>query len=251
LYTAKAAASSKDSLTIEKDLLKKGRDLLQNDFASAKKLEVLAENVENSQRKVEIVKAPEAWRSYQEMIVLYAMTELMTLAERKNIGTWKELQNALPANPQRHHWLNIGGQLVPEPAIRSLIKSVRSNRINSWDRIHEYYQKKSKQYQSDKLEHALATLWEVQGLSPSKFTKKKFAALLAQSLVTREKIYEGIVNSRTKDYQNRFRKMVYDNDTEMEKVIGKLSDNSFIRQQASELELLRNRVQALQDKFGL
>jgi 23S rRNA maturation mini-RNase III len=52
-----------------------------------------------------------------------------------------------------------------------------------------------------------------------------------------------IRDSRTKDYQNAFRKMVYNNETEMEEVIGKIDDNIFIQQQEQELKELARWVQ--------
>ena len=41
-------------------------------------------------------------------------------------------------------------------------------------------------------------------------------------------VFRAIVQSREKDMTNPFRKMVYSNDVEMETVLGKLSENTFI-----------------------
>jgi hypothetical protein len=59
----------------------------------------------------------------------------------------------------------------------------------------------------------------------------------------------GIYESRAKDYTNPFRQMVYDTDQEMEKVVGKLKDNTFIRQQQEELEAFRKKVAQLHNHF--
>jgi hypothetical protein len=40
---------------------------------------------------------------------------------------------------------------------------------------------------------------------------------------------KGIYESRAKDYANPFRRMVYESQKEMEKVVGRLKDNAFIR----------------------
>ena len=61
--------------------------------------------------------------------------------------------------------------------------------------------------------------------------------LLRQSIGTKEWMTKEIYASRAKDYTNPFRKMVYDPPEEMNAVIGRLQDNSFIRQ---EKEALRN-----------
>lgn len=47
-----------------------------------------------------------------------------------------------------------------------------------------------------------------------------------------------------------FRKMVYDTREEMEKVMGKLSDNSFIREQQKELLAFREKINNLQTQFS-
>ena len=62
---------------------------------------------------------------------------------------------------------------------------------------------------------------------------------------------ENIYDSRAKDYQNEFRKMIYDNDAEMENVIGKLEDNVFIHQQKEELQQFKLQLETIRSKFGL
>ena len=86
---------------------------------------------------------------------------------------------------------------------------------------------------------------------PEKFNKKIFYQLLRDAVTTREWMVKNIYESRAKDYQNKFRKMVYDNDKEMEKVIGKLKDNAFINQQQQELKQFKKQVLDIVKAFGL
>jgi len=51
-------------------------------------------------------------------------------------------------------------------------------------------------------------------------------------------IYRGTYSSREKDYYNDFRLCTYNNKEEMEQVVGKLEDNSFI-------ELIRDETEKL------
>ena len=53
---------------------------------------------------------------------------------------------------------------------------------------------------------------------------------------------KGIYESREKDYTNPFRKMVYETKKEMDKVIGKIEDNTFIQQQLGDLDKFKKRV---------
>jgi hypothetical protein len=60
---------------------------------------------------------------------------------------------------------------------------------------------------------------------------------------------KGIYESRAKDYNNFFRKMVYETQEEMNAVIGKIEDNQFIQDQMKELEDFKITVKGLTEKF--
>ena len=62
---------------------------------------------------------------------------------------------------------------------------------------------------------------------------------------------KNIYDSRAKDYSNPFRKMVFENDTEMEKVTGKLSENSFILQELENLKKYKQMIQGIIRKYHL
>ena len=136
-----------------------------------------------------------------------------------------------------------------DTAVSSLIRSIHSGKISSWDEVHDFYSKKSNLYNKEKFQHAFASLLEVLKLTPGKFTKKIFTRLLEQAIATKEWMVKNIYNSRAKDYENPFRQMVYDTPQEMEKVLGKLADNGFIKQQQNELEEYRSRVTTILNNF--
>jgi uncharacterized protein YlbG (UPF0298 family) len=48
-----------------------------------------------------------------------------------------------------------------------------------------------------------------------------------------------VYRSRKKDFEDPFRKMVYRNEEEMDAVLGKPEDNSFVKQSRSEMEKLK------------
>lgn len=72
---------------------------------------------------------------------------------------------------------------------------------------------------------------------------------LEDAIVIKEKMAEAIYASRAKDYNNPFRKMVYESELEMEKVLGRLDENSFIQQQAKEVQAFKNKVAQLKGKL--
>jgi hypothetical protein len=96
-------------------------------------------------------------------------------------------------------------------------------------------------YPRQKLQHALAALLTAEGINLKK-GKEALPALLQQSIATREWMVKSIYESRAKDYNNPFRQMVYGNLEEMNKVTGKLEDNSFIRQEQEAMAVYRKTV---------
>ncbi|MGQ0738519.1 MAG: DUF4954 family protein [Bacteroidota bacterium] len=249
-FTAVAWAGKNKKVIADKDLLKTGETLLENDPAEVSKLEILASGFENSQRKVQLLKVPEAYRLFKELIIFYGNTQLIQFIEQKNISSWAMLQKTLPSKPARTEWKNSGGQLMTDAALQTLMRNIRSGKMGSWDEVHDYYGKKSKSYQTDKFNHAFASLLEVLKLSPARFTKKLFLQLLQQSVSTKEWMTKNIFDSRAKDYSSPFRKLVYDTEQEMEKVLGKLSENSFIQQQQAEAAAYKKKVNDILQQFG-
>jgi hypothetical protein len=83
------------------------------------------------------------------------------------------------------------------------------------------------------------------GWSSKQFTASRLKSLLKEALKTRRWMLANIRDSRAKDYENPFRQMVYESQAEMEKVIGKLSDNSFILAQEEDMTAFEEKVEKL------
>ena len=207
--------------------------------------EIAADGFENTRRKAVLVKVPEAYSVFKQFITYYGVTQLMSFISRHGIQSWTQLVKALPGTPVRKGWKNIGGQLLPEQDLQNLIRKIRTGKISGWDEVHAFYQDKSEAYPEEKFKHAFASLLEVKGLSRSAFTRPVLVALLQEALATREWMTRSIFESRAKDYDNPFRKMVYETNSEMEKVIGPLKDNSFIAQQKAETVTFRKNAAAI------
>jgi hypothetical protein len=58
----------------------------------------------------------------------------------------------------------------------------------------------------------------------------------------KEEITQKIKSSRAKDYTNPFRKMVYQNQAEMDAIVGDLNDNSFIAKQNADQKQLNKLI---------
>lgn len=250
-YVAIAWGKKNKKQIAEKDLVKTGEALLENNIDEVDRLEILAEGFENGNRKVLLTKVPEACKAFREMIIYHGITQLISLIEQRKVSSWQQLVKLLPAAPVRKNWKNIGGLLMPEAAVQSMIRSIKSGKIAGWDEVHEVYHLQSKKYSAEKSNHAWASMLEVLKITPKRFTKKLFAQLLQQAVLTNDQLTAAIYESRAKDYKNPFRQMVYDTKEEMEKVIGKLEDNSFIAQQKEANHSYKEKIARLQVTFGI
>jgi Domain of unknown function (DUF4954) len=207
--------------------------------------------IENTSRPTEIIKVPQSIALFKEMIQHYGITQIIKQIQKIKPDNFETLKKSLSAKIQRGKWLNIGGQLLQEDEVKKLTSNIKSGKINSWDEIHEFYSKQGELYDSHKLNHAYTSLLEILNITPRQFTPPLLKQLLQQSVITRTWMYKGIYESRAKDYTNPFRKMVYETTEELNKVTGKLEDNSFIQLQAANLDEMQKQVKGIIRKLKL
>ncbi|HRF28002.1 MAG TPA: DUF4954 family protein, partial [Ferruginibacter sp.] len=151
----------------------------------------------------------------------------------------------------RSEWMNVGGQLIRTERIAFLKKQVKAGKFKNWDDIHQFYVSEGKTYAADKLLHAYTSLLEILQITGKQFSPEIFSGLLKEAVDTTEWMVQGIYQSREKDYSNAFRKMAYDNNEEMQKVLGRFEDNSFIKDQLAALDQLKKETRSLQRKWKL
>jgi hypothetical protein len=250
-FTALAYDDSVDRETPKHILHSAGDIILNDETIDARLIEIRAYGFENNKRPVHLVKVREAYIIYKNLVLFYGMTELIRFIEETGIPSYDALVDALPHDAVRLEWTNVGGQLLPLAALKNLMEGIKNNTVHGWDGVHEFYQQQGTAYAAEKRAHAFASLKELFHLTTEKFTPERFKFLLGQTLQIKEWMVQNIYDSRAKDYQGKFRKMVYDNEQEMEEVVGKLEDNVFIAQVNSELEQLRNSVVSIISRFGL
>jgi Domain of unknown function (DUF4954) len=223
---------------------KVGEKFLESNDKLLNEMELLAEAVENNDRKVVLVKVLPCYQLFKELIGYYAVTALVALTETAKIKTHEALLQELPAANTLNEWKNIGGQLIPQNELEKLLQQIRNGKVKKWPDVHLFYKKQADAYPRQKLQHALAALQTVYGINLKK-NKAALKPLLLQGIVTAEWMVKGIYDSRAKDYSNDFRKMVYENNNEMNTVTGKLEDNSFIKEQLENLVIFKKAVQRI------
>ena len=197
---------------------------------------------ENTSRKTEIVKVPQSILLFKELITYYGTLQLLEHFTNNKFTNFEDFKKTLRAGVQRSSWVNAGGQLIQEAELENLKRNIKSNKISSWQGVHDFYIAEGANYNRDKLYHAYTSLLEILGITPRQFNAGLFTNLLQQAVITKTWMCKGIYNSRAKDYSNPFRKMVYDTTEEMNKVVGSLENNSFIQQETAALDEFKKQI---------
>lgn len=252
-YTGKAYAKEYESKKrySEEELIALGKKLLEGHNAVVEELEILADDIENSERKIRIIKVSQAYHLFKELISYHAVIQLLGFARSGQYKSLSDLQEAIPSRLGIAPWINIGSQLIQKAAIENFIQQVHKGKIKDWEQVHAFYKKQGENYALDKFHHSLAALKEVHGLNLKKADKVQFKNLLNQSISTKEWMTKGIYESRAKDYSNRFRRMVYASTKEMNIVTGSLEQNSFIKQEIDALDRYKKEIKEISAKLKL
>lgn len=226
------------------DIYRTGREILCGSPEKAASLTILLDGTENSKRPAELLKTELAYPVFRNMILLYAMREIITGFEKKTIRDYAHLTK-LAKKVKRNPTLNVGGQLVPVEDIEQLKKDIRDKVINSWEEVHNRYVQWAHGYEVQKIHHAIASLVDIKGIAVSAWNKDLIKEWLKESLSIAGWMQHQVEISRSKDYTNPFRTMVYDNRKEMEKVIGKFSNDSFVAYTREQTDRYRIKISTL------
>jgi len=212
-----------------------GRALLLNEAEQVASLRITMKGVENSAREVRLLKAGQAYDLFRRLIRYHAVTQLMEGWEQQPAKTFLSLKDRYK-RASFEPWRNLGGQLMPESDLQRLLRQIRQGKIADWPSIHAFYDQQAVVYARKKREQALAAVCVAEGLKVTTWTKSQLRQWLGEAMETRLWMMEMIRQSRAKDHQNAFRKMLYDTQAEMDKVMGKFSDNAFIRSQEADTD---------------
>ncbi|HVO74382.1 MAG TPA: DUF4954 family protein [Ignavibacteriaceae bacterium] len=229
IWTAKAwlLAGNDTEVKNENKLIELGKELLSGPADKIKKLEILGEDMEKSGRKAVILKVHSAYHAYQDMLHYYAVKNILNYLKSNPGAVFSSMEKEL--NEERIiNWVNFGGQLIPGKDADQLRADIASGKLGSWDEIHKRYDRLWEKYPLEKQKHAYAILC---GLNCSAgLTKDQWISALDKGAKIQEFISEQVYISRKKDYDNKFRKATFRNIDEMTAAIGKIDDNSFVKQ---------------------
>lgn len=249
IWTAKAwlrkEGKSFENMT-DKRLIETGKKLLNGKPEVVKELEVLGENMEKSKRKVVILRPYEAYHAYGDMIVFYAVKNIVKFLEENENENFESL-SALFDGERKRVWFNLGGQIMSIEDVNQLRSDIKDGTLNSWKEIHHRYNEIWKRYFMDKLRHAYLSLKHM--LEIDEFTVDDWTDVLNRAIDVQNYIYEQVYVTRKKDYDNYFRRATFLNEEEMLAAWGKLDEDSFILQQRKATKEFTESIQNIKKRL--
>lgn len=226
--------------------------------------EVLAEDVEHSDRGCEVRKPVRAWKAYREMLLWYAGREVAAaIGERMISGggaavSFDALSAALEPdayNDTSVRWENLGGLLVATPRLEELLGRAEAGDFHDWDSFHLALEGLSDLYPRDKLRNAWATLGLLypdegtrngaQGRRGAGPGKAGLLRAIEDLGALAGRIAAGVYESRAKDYSNRFRASTFRNEAEMKAVLGTAKENSSVVKTRAAMEAFDTELKAM------
>ncbi|HUW70230.1 MAG TPA: DUF4954 family protein [bacterium] len=241
-YRAQGGAEAVVEGSDEAAVRARGRELLVGPKDAVDSLDVLADEIENSHRRVVIQKPRRAYKAYRHMLRWYAMRVLIAYFAERPDSAFTDAAEVL-AGPRVTEWENLGGQLVPREKVETLVSDIKSGALDGWAEIHDEYARLWAEYPLDKAQHAWATLCDLLGVAT--LEEHAFAREVERFMDTTRFMEEQVYLTRHKDYTNKFRKATFNDDAEMRAVLGSADTNAFIRQTRSDMERWRARADAL------
>ena len=217
--------------------------------------------MEASQRPVVILKARQAHAAYREMLHYYVVKNLLAYMQANPDATRETMCRDL-AGQRETNWVNLGGQLAPEPEVERLFDDIKAGRLKNWHEIHGRYDEMWQDYPRRKQAHALAILLKLLGagdcpdfclskngtvpfsadFSTDTLTPAQWNAALDEAVRIQEYVRDQVYATRKKDYDNPFRQATFRNAEEMKAVLGTAEDNGFVKQVRQETEAFKQQV---------
>jgi hypothetical protein len=203
--------------------------------------------MENTRRKVLILKPYKAYHAYRDILYYYATKNLIAYMSSNPTATFSVLCTDLKSTRQKE-WVNLGGQMMTMEDVDKLRSDIGSGKLKTWNEIHARYNELWVKYKVDKQKHAFATLCELFGAGHLTLTDWKSA--LEKTLNIQKFVCDQFYNSRKKDFDNPFRQSTFRNMPEMEAALGTIEENSFIIQVRQETEDFELQVENIKKRSG-
>lgn len=250
LFTGKAFYRSKhQKMPDDETCIKTGKKLFEKNDPIIDQLKITADGFENSKRAVVLLKVRKAYKAYHDMILYYAMKQVIQKMSFAEEWVGSDFINSCSLVAKRTPWVNLGGQLLPVDQLNSMVHKIQLGKIKSWENLHSFYADAAATYSEQVLLHSIASIMEIAQIKKRAFSKTLLIELINTFLEINERLYHDVIKTREKDLNNPFRKMIYSTEMEQEKVLGGLSENAFLKEMAVERKQLTSNIHHILERL--
>jgi len=236
IWTAKAYLRKKgESIEGKNDneLAALGQNVLSGSEKDINGLEVLGENMENTSRKVVILKPYKSYHAYSDILHYYAVKNLMSYLNSNPDATLQSMNKVLKGERNKE-WSNLGGQLMLRQDVDTLRKDIGTGKLKTWKEIHKRYDELWLKYTTDKQKHSYASLCELYGTE--EISASDWMKAIEKTVGIQKFVSDQVYTSRKKDFDNPFKMSTFRNKDEMTAAFGTVDENSFIIQVRQDTE---------------
>jgi carbonic anhydrase/acetyltransferase-like protein (isoleucine patch superfamily) len=158
-------------------------------------------NLENGRRPAQIIKSGRAFLGYREMLVYYLGQCVVTGFQADHSDM---VQAAGLSTQASREWVVAGGQPTPAARAERIADDIRSGVFDSWDQVHEAWNRAWEEYAADRHGHALAVAAMLAGQALP--AREQIAKLVEESTEVLAAAVRRAWKARRKDLENPFRR---------------------------------------------
>lgn len=176
-----------------------------------------------------IFKPVRAYKMYRKIIKYFATRTLLEYFEKEHITSLSlDVLKKIRKIPLYTEWENIGGQIIPKEKRLELFSKIKSGEIDSWEKVHAFYDHCQDEYESYKVRYSVYLLEKLYSSPIENFSNYLYNNIIEDVIVITQEMYDASYKSREKDYTDYYRQMVYSSGREMENVLGPMDENDFL-----------------------
>jgi len=201
-----------------------------------------------------ILKPAQGVMLYYKMLQYYAARELTgALSGLLNSHSVSDALTVIlnSYDGAEQQWENFGGQLLAHSSVQQIIDDIKTKRIAGWQELHQRYDRLWHEYPLQKRNHALSVLSRLYQKDVAAMNDTDFiTGVLKEAAAFSGQLLEWAYKSREKDYNSAFRLITFRDRQEMEAVIGRIEDNSFLTEYKAAVQAFEAAVQKILNRSG-
>ncbi|MCF0242732.1 MAG: DUF4954 family protein [Treponema sp.] len=191
----------------------------------------LRDNICQKKYGATIFKPVRAYKMYRKVLKYFATKTLLDYFKHEKISKLtKELWNKIRQIPLYTEWENAGGQIIPCEKRLELFSKIKNGEIDSWEKVHQFYDKCQESYELYKVRYSIYLLEQLYSRPAEEFSEDVYSNIIEDVTIISSEMYKSSYLSREKDYTDYYRQMVYNSVDEMNSILGTIDDNSFLKE---------------------